>query len=168
MRSNIECVAATAATAGFCPGSQAVWDQDGRALRVVGSHSDISARKQDEENLRASEIRYRTLFQQNPLPTLIYRIQDLQILDVNQAAIDHYGWSREEFLGMTVSSIRAPGEGTDIEAELRQCSASHRPSKPLRRRRKNKRIFGLSFPAMTLRHSAVRPGWLWHRTDRPH
>jgi PAS domain S-box-containing protein len=118
--------------------SQAVWDQDGRAVRVVGSHSDISARKRDEENLRASEIRYRALFRQNPLPSLIYRIQDLQILDVNQAAIDHYGWSREEFLGMTVSSIRAPGEGTDIEAELRQCSASHRPSKPLRRRRKNK------------------------------
>jgi len=118
--------------------SQAVWDQDGRALRVVGSHSDISARKQDEADLRASENRYRALFQQNPLPSLIYRIQDLQILDVNQAAIDHYGWSRDEFLGMAVSSLRAPGEGEDIEAELRQCSVSHRPSKPLRRRRKNK------------------------------
>ncbi len=118
--------------------SQAVWDEEGRALRVVGSHSDISARKRDEADLRASENRYRALFQQNPLPSLIYRIQDLQILDVNQAAIDHYGWSRDEFLNMKVSSIRASGEGEDIEAELRQCSVSHRPIKPLRRRRKNK------------------------------
>jgi PAS domain S-box-containing protein len=118
--------------------SQAVFDENGRALRVVGSHSDISARKQDEADLRASEIRYRELFEQNPSPSLIYRIQDLQILDVNQAAIHHYGWSRDEFLAMTVSSIRAPGEAEDIEAELRQCSVSQRPSKPLRRRRKNK------------------------------
>ncbi len=115
--------------------SQAVWDQDGRAVRVVGSHSDITARKRNEEDLRASENRYRELFEQNPLPSLIYRIQDLQILDVNQAAIDYYGWSRDEFLSMTMAAIRTPGDTAAVEAELNEYSKGHRHSTPRRHRR---------------------------------
>ncbi len=117
---------------------QASWDQHGRPIQMVGSLSDITARKLVEENLRASENRYRELFEQNPLPSWIYRLADFKILDVNQAAINHYGWSRTEFLDMTVVSLRMPGEAEAIEAELNECSATHRPSKPSRRRRKNK------------------------------
>lgn len=49
---------------------------------------------------------YSTLFYLSPLPNWIYEIDTFQILDVNQAAILHYGYSREEFLNMTIRDLR--------------------------------------------------------------
>ncbi|WP_170073264.1 PAS domain S-box protein [Mongoliibacter ruber] len=49
---------------------------------------------------------YSTLFYLNPLPNWVYEIDTFQILDVNQAATQHYGYSREEFLGMTIKELR--------------------------------------------------------------
>jgi len=40
-----------------------------------------------------------------PLPSLIYELETFQILDVNQAAIDHYGYSKTDFLRLTVKDI---------------------------------------------------------------
>ncbi len=45
---------------------------DGSPLRVVGSHLDITPRKQAENDLRASEVRFRTLVEH--LPTCIHEI----------------------------------------------------------------------------------------------
>lgn len=53
---------------------------------------------------------YSTLFYHNPFPTWVYEISTFKILDVNQAAIDHYGYSRDEFLSMTLKELRPPGE----------------------------------------------------------
>ncbi|HEY8387421.1 MAG TPA: PAS domain S-box protein [Parasegetibacter sp.] len=58
------------------------------------------------EKLVESERKYRTIFWESPLPKIIYDIETLQILDVNRAAIDHYGYSREEFLNMVVLDLR--------------------------------------------------------------
>ena len=55
-----------------------------------------------EEKLRASEEKYRQLFQMSPLPNVIYDVDTFEILDVNNGAIDHYGFSRAEFLQLTV------------------------------------------------------------------
>lgn len=52
----------------------------------------------------------RVLFSDNPTPMWIYDIQTLRFLDVNDAAIDHYGYSRHEFLSMTLLDIRPPEE----------------------------------------------------------
>ena len=64
-----------------------------------------------EEDLRRSERQYRFLFQSNPHPMLIFDLGDLRILEVNDAAIQHYGYSREEFLGMTLTSLRVVERG---------------------------------------------------------
>lgn len=53
---------------------------------------------------------YSTLFYHNPLPNWVFDRNTLHILDVNQAAIDHYGFSREEFLNMTIRELRPPDE----------------------------------------------------------
>ena len=50
------------------------------------------------------------LFNLNPLPSWIYNYQTFQILDVNIAAIEHYGYSKEEFLKLTIKDIRPPHE----------------------------------------------------------
>lgn len=56
--------------------------------------------------LQESEKRYKELFHLNPVPMWVYDINSLQFLDVNQATIEHYGYSREEFLEMTILDIR--------------------------------------------------------------
>ena len=59
-----------------------------------------------ERELRDSEDRYRLLFAQNPHPMWVYDAETLAFLEVNDAAIQHYGYSREEFLAMSIGDIR--------------------------------------------------------------
>ncbi|EXI78693.1 MAG: Sporulation kinase A [Candidatus Accumulibacter appositus] len=65
-----------------------------------------SEREQSEQALRDSEARYRLLFDSNPHPMWVYDLGTLAFLAVNDAALRKYGYSREEFLSMTVSDIR--------------------------------------------------------------
>ncbi|MCK6583739.1 MAG: GAF domain-containing protein [Anaerolineales bacterium] len=58
------------------------------------------------EALQRSEEHYRMLFKANPHPMWVYDAESLQFLAVNEAAISHYGYSHEEFLGMTIKDIR--------------------------------------------------------------
>jgi PAS domain S-box-containing protein len=66
-------------------------------------------KRQDAEHaLRESEERYRLLFESNPNPMWVVDLETLVLLAVNQAAIAHYGYSREEFLRMTIADICLP------------------------------------------------------------
>ncbi|MDI6747231.1 MAG: PAS domain S-box protein [Rhodocyclaceae bacterium] len=59
-----------------------------------------------QAELRASEESHRDLFASNPHPMWVYDLETLAFLAVNDAAIRHYGYSRNEFLGMTIKDIR--------------------------------------------------------------
>ena len=63
-------------------------------------------RKNAEEKIIASEEKYRQMFYKNPFPTWIYDMENLQILEVNDAAIEKYGYSKNEFLNITLKDIR--------------------------------------------------------------
>ena len=69
----------------------------------------------------ASELRYRELFESNPNIMCVFDADTLQFLEVNAAMSAHYGWSRHEFLGMTIKDIR-PQE--DIPALMEKLSAA--------------------------------------------
>jgi len=71
---------------------------------------DITQRKHAEEELRASEDRYKKLFELNPQPAWIFERETLRFLAVNQAAVEKYGYSKEEFLAMTIRDIRPPDD----------------------------------------------------------
>jgi PAS domain-containing protein len=49
---------------------------------------------------------FRILFMNNPQPMWVYNLKTLQLLEVNDAAVRHYGYSRNEFLQLLISDIR--------------------------------------------------------------
>ncbi|MEJ2790657.1 EAL domain-containing protein [Pseudoxanthomonas sp. CCNWLW251] len=83
--------------------------------RMTGTIVDITERMARQEELKRAEIQFRELFDLNPLPFWVFDIESLRFLAVNAAAISRYGYSREEFLGMTILQIRPAGE---VEAVL--------------------------------------------------
>lgn len=83
------------------------------AVEVVGAWTDISearhaldAFNEAMDRLAESEARYRALFEANPQPMWVYDLDSLAFLAVNDAAIARYGYSRDEFLSMTIADIR--------------------------------------------------------------
>jgi PAS domain S-box-containing protein len=89
-------------------------------VRMIGAIQDITARKRSEETILASEERYRQLFYKNPFPTWIFDPDNLQIMEVNDAAREKYGFSREEFNRLTMRDLHAQGEVEQFMADLRQ------------------------------------------------
>ncbi len=67
---------------------------------------DITKRHEQEELLQASEEKYRYLFHNSPATVIIWTLDDLRIQEVNQTAIDLYGYTRNEFSGMSVLDMR--------------------------------------------------------------
>ena len=57
---------------------------------------------------RVTSGTYIELFHLNPVPMWIYDAGTQQVLDVNEAAVDRYGYSRTEFLGLTIRDLRPP------------------------------------------------------------
>jgi len=79
---------------------------DGEPLYAIRIVQDITARRLADQALRDSESRYRELFDSNPHPMWVYASDTLAFLSVNDAAVAHYGYSREEFLAMTIKDVR--------------------------------------------------------------
>jgi PAS domain S-box-containing protein len=78
----------------------------GFALMSLLLAAEVKQRQRIDDGLRASEQRYRDLFEYNPQPMWVFDYESLRFLAVNQAAVKHYGYSRDEFLSMTVCDIR--------------------------------------------------------------
>ncbi len=86
---------------------------------AIGSQvGQFIAQKRAEEGLHASEEKYRLLFERNPLPLWLFDPEGLAFLAVNEAAVRHYGYSREEFLAMTPRDIRPPEDIPKFQAAL--------------------------------------------------
>lgn len=77
----------------------------------------ILENKISEALLKTSEESYKYLFNNNPSSIIIWDIDDLRVVEVNETAIELYGYSREEFLQLTVLNIYPPAEQA-VFAEL--------------------------------------------------
>src|SRR5690242_10425342 len=88
--------------------NSALYSETGKLISVLSLVLDVTVAKRIEEALRKSEAQYRLLFESNPQPMWVYDIETLRFLAVNDAAVSHYGYSRAEFLSLTIKDIRPP------------------------------------------------------------
>ena len=93
--------------------------QVGGEQHTVAAIRDVSDAEAMAEALRHSAEQTRQLFDLSPVACCVYDAETLQFLDVNVQAMATYGYSREEFLGMTVRDLRCPDEEMEIEPEYR-------------------------------------------------
>ena len=71
------------------------------------------------KELRATESRFRILFDDTPLPLFLYDLATLQYIEVNDATVARYGYTREEFLRMKVTDIRPPEDVPRLLEQIR-------------------------------------------------
>jgi PAS domain S-box-containing protein len=85
---------------------------------IVGTWIDVTDLRRREQELRASETRYRQLFDSSPHAMWVYDLETLRFLAVNDAAVARYGYSREEFATLRLTDIRPPEEVPRLLANL--------------------------------------------------
>jgi|AntRauTorcE11897_2_1112592.scaffolds.fasta_scaffold00559_5 PAS domain S-box-containing protein len=72
---------------------------------MISTVVDVTAQAKAEKRLAESEHNYRLLFQKNPLSMWIANPETLEIVEVNNAAIKHYGYTRKDFHEMTLLDL---------------------------------------------------------------
>ena len=81
------------------------------------------------ETIKLNEVKYRYMFHNNPQPMWIYDVETLDFLEVNEAALNYYGYSQEEFLSMNLRDVHPESEITklllDIETTDTQISQTY-------------------------------------------
>ncbi len=111
-------------------------DENGNPLRMLGTHTDISRQKHAEES-------YKMLFYSHPNPLWTYEAATYKITEVNDAAIDLYGYSRSEFLCLNLMDLRAKedvGELNKILSKL-TCEVNALQSQVRHRKKNGELIF---------------------------
>jgi PAS domain S-box-containing protein len=93
-----------------------VTDDAGNVIFLIPEGRDITGSKQAEEALKAGEVNYRHLFQQNPAPMLIYENDSLQLLAVNDAFESHYGYTSAEIRQMRLTDLYPEDERGPVTA----------------------------------------------------
>jgi len=116
--------------------------------------TDISERKKIEEVLRVSEEKYRYMFANNPQPMLVYDLESLFFMEVNQALIDCYGYSREEFLNMTLMDIHHKEDIAALILDIKSINQNHHSTEEWRTIKKNGEILYIE----TVSHSVIMDG----------
>jgi PAS domain S-box-containing protein len=98
-------------------GGQVVIDEHG-VRRMTGTVVDVTEQWEARRLQRESEDRFDVLFEQNPLPFWVFDVATLRILEVNAAALRAYGYTREEFLAMSILDLRDPGDHPSVVAHV--------------------------------------------------
>ena len=107
-------------------------------LRVVSGKLHEKVRELDaaRREYETTASRYRTLFRVHPEPMWVFNVETLRFLEVNDAAIKGYGYTRDEFLTMTIDKIHPPEEMPGVLESLHEVADSEK-STPGRHRLKN-------------------------------
>jgi two-component system cell cycle sensor histidine kinase/response regulator CckA len=104
-----------------------VRDGENACAHWVMIQRDVSDKKRAEDELRRSEERYRQMFDANPHPMWVIDKTTGEFLGVNDAAVHKYGYTRDEFLGMSIADIRPQEDVERALEELRSRPPGYQP-----------------------------------------
>jgi PAS domain S-box-containing protein len=101
---------------------------------TIGIDRDVTGPRKAENLVHESQIRYQQLFEASPNPLMVYDVETLKFLEVNQATVRHYGYAAAEFLSMSVKDMHPPEDvplflatvGAEAQMEERTGTWRHR------------------------------------------
>ena len=111
----------------------------------------------DQSNTLAESLQQLALmFSANPYPMWVNDYETLRFVEVNDAAINAYGYSRDEFLDMTLADIRPPEDVPSLLEDIRSCEQGYKNSGVWRHRRKDGSILYAEVMGFVFRRSGKK------------
>ncbi|HYQ93288.1 MAG TPA: PAS domain S-box protein [Burkholderiales bacterium] len=138
-----------------------IFDAQGKFKGYHGVGKDVTEKARGLKDLEDSEERYRMLFDIHPRPMWVVENKTLRFLAVNQAAVDHYGYSREEFLSMTAEQLRPPEDIAQLLKDFQDPSRSYMQRVARHRKKSGEQInveivsFNLAFDGRPARLAVI-------------
>jgi PAS domain S-box-containing protein len=120
------------------------FDSNGKPLRMIGTHTDISDRKYAEEALRQSEEKFQKAFMLNPAPMMISSLESGIFVDINESFLKASEYDREEVIGKStvemdfvsaearsalLNALAKDGKAIDVEMRVKIKSGKFRDAR---------------------------------------
>lgn len=139
------------------------------AGNIIGASKiarDITQQRIAEQNIKQSEEKYKYLFENSPAHIIIWDLQTLAVLEVNQAVVNKYGFSREEWRNMSVLNYRPAEEHSSIREFAQRMLSGNEPvaRKTWRHLKKNGEVMYMDITSHKLLYNN-RPAILSLATD---
>lgn len=115
---------------------------------------DVTENRIKAKLLQLSEASYKNLFENNPLPMWVYEIEKLRFLSVNNTAVQKYGFTREEFLTMSLRDILPEKDAKAFDQDL-ETMKSGQSASVCRHKLKNGKIIHVEIASHTIKYGLM-------------
>ena len=92
--------------------------ENNKRKMMLNVYRDVTESKKSEHAIHAGTKRFRIFFENNPIPTWVFDLETHQFLEVNNAAIDQYGYSKEEFLALNIMDLCSEDNTESLQEAL--------------------------------------------------